>query len=154
MFARFSPDGKYLAFTGQYDGNTEVYLMPAEGGTPKRLTYTATLGRDDVSDRMGPNNIVMAWTPDGKNILFRSRMRSFNDFIGQLFTVSIDGGIPEQLPLPRGGFGSYSPDGAKLAYNPVFREFPPLKRYPRGMPAQVVTYHSQPTQLHHPPPHP
>src|SRR3954465_14872050 len=73
MFGRFSPDGKQLAFTGQYDGNTEVYLMPAEGGTPKRLTYTATLNRDDVSDRMGPNNIVMGWTPDGKNIIFRSR---------------------------------------------------------------------------------
>ena len=48
MFARFSPDGKQLAFTGQYDGNTEVYVMPAEGGTPKRLTFTATLGRDEV----------------------------------------------------------------------------------------------------------
>ncbi len=60
MFARFSPDGEHIAFTGQYDGNTEVYLMPAEGGVPERLTYTATLGRDDLSDRMGPNNIVMA----------------------------------------------------------------------------------------------
>jgi tricorn protease len=58
MFARFSPDGKEIAFTGQYDGNTEVYLMSAEGGVPRRLTVTATLGRDDVSDRMGPNNIV------------------------------------------------------------------------------------------------
>ncbi len=81
--------------------------MPAEGGVPKRLTYTATLGRDEVSDRMGPNNIVMGWTPDGKNILFRSRMRSFNDFIGQLYTVPVDGGLPEQLPLPRGGFARY-----------------------------------------------
>src|SRR3954454_742080 len=61
MFARFSPDGEQIAFTGQYDGNTEVYLMPADGGVPKRLTYTATLGRDDVSDRMGPNNVVMGW---------------------------------------------------------------------------------------------
>ncbi len=61
MFPRFSPDGKSVAFTGQYDGNTEVYLMPAEGGIPKRLTYTATLERDDVSDRMGPNNLVMRW---------------------------------------------------------------------------------------------
>ena len=74
MFARFSPDGKSLAFTGQYDGNTEVYVMPAEGGVPKRLTYTATLGRDDVSDRMGPNNIVMGWKNDDSTILFRSRM--------------------------------------------------------------------------------
>ena len=61
MFARFSPDGKQIAFTAQYDGNTEVYLMPSEGGIPKRLTYTATLDRDEVSDRMGPNNIVMGW---------------------------------------------------------------------------------------------
>src|SRR5437868_6143549 len=64
MFARFSPDGKHLAFTGQYDGNTEVYVMPAEGGVPRRLTWTATLGRDDVADRMGPNNIVMGWKHD------------------------------------------------------------------------------------------
>src|SRR5262245_28992717 len=59
MFPRLSPDGKTIAFTGQYDGNTEVYVIPVEGGTPKRLTFTATLGRDDVSDRMGPNNIVI-----------------------------------------------------------------------------------------------
>src|SRR5437016_4570531 len=71
MFARFSPDGKQLAFTGQYDGNTEVYLMPAEGGVPKRLTHTATLGRDDVADRMGPNNVVMGWKHNGKSIVFR-----------------------------------------------------------------------------------
>jgi tricorn protease len=140
MFARFSPDGKQLAFTGQYDGNTEVYLMPAEGGTPKRLTFTATLGRDDVSDRMGPNNIVIGWTPDGKNVLFRSRKDSFNDFIGQLFTVSVDGSLPEQLPLPRGGFGSYSPDGSKLVYNRIFREFRTWKRYRGGLTDEIWTY--------------
>lgn len=77
MFARFSPDGKTLAFTGQYDGNTEIFTMPAQGGTPTRLTYTATLGRDDVADRMGPNNIVFGWKNDGSQIAFRSRMRSF-----------------------------------------------------------------------------
>ena len=59
MFAKFSTDGKTIAFTGQYDGNTEVFTIPAEGGVPNRITYTATLGRDDISDRMGPNNIVM-----------------------------------------------------------------------------------------------
>ncbi len=140
MFARFSPDGKQIAFTGQYDGNTEVYVMPAEGGTPRRLTYTATLKRDDVSDRMGPNNIVMGWTPDGKHVVFRSRMHSFNDFIGQLYTVSVDGGLPEPLPLPRGGFCSYSPDGKKLAYNRVFREFRTWKRYRGGMADDVWIY--------------
>src|SRR5262245_40224337 len=140
MFPRFSPDGSQVAFTGQYDGNTEVFVVPASGGEPKRLTFTATLGRDEVSDRMGPNNIVMGWTPDGKNVLFRSRMHSFNDFIGQLFTVPKDGGIAEQLPLPRGGFASYSPDGRKLAYNRVFREFRTSKRYRGGMADDVWTY--------------
>src|SRR5580700_2738539 len=140
MFARFSPDGKWLAFTGQYDGNTEVYVMPAEGGTPKRLTFTATLGRDDVSDRMGPNNIVIGWKHDSKTIVFRSRMRSFNDFLGQLFTVTLDGGLPEELPLPRGGACSYSPDDKKLAFNRVFREFRTWKRYRGGMADDVWVY--------------
>jgi tricorn protease len=139
MFGRFSPNGKTIAFTGQYDGNTEVYVMPAEGGVPKRLTYTATLGRDDVSDRMGPNNIIMGWR-DNNTILFRSRMIEPNSFKGQLFTVSLDGDVPQQLPLPRGGFSSYSPDGKKLAYNRVFREFRTWKRY-RGGQADEVWIH-------------
>jgi tricorn protease len=140
MFPRFSPDGKWIAFTGQYDGNTEVYLIPSQGGVPRRLTYTATLARDDVADRMGPNNIVIGWKNSGKEILFRSRMTSFNDFIGQLYTVSIDGGLPEQLPLPRGGFGSYSPDDSKLAYNRIFREFRTWKRYRGGMADEIWIY--------------
>jgi tricorn protease len=132
MFARFSPDGKWLAFTGQYDGNTEVYLMPADGGAPKRLTFTATLARDEVSDRMGPNNIVMGWK-NNSEIIFRSRMRDPNDFIGQLFTVNVKGGLPVQIPVPRGGFASFSPDGKKMAYNRIFREFRTWKRYRGGM---------------------
>lgn len=133
MFARFAPDGKTLAFTGQYDGNTEVFTMPAAGGIPTRITFTATLGRDDVSDRMGPNNIVMGWHPNGKQVVFRSRMIEFNDFKGQLFLAPLNGDVPEQLPLARGGFCSYSPDGKKLAYNRVFREFRTWKRYRGGM---------------------
>ncbi|MCX6122098.1 MAG: PDZ domain-containing protein [Ignavibacteriales bacterium] len=139
MFAHYSPDGKQIAFTGQYDGNTEVYLMPAEGGVPKRLTFTATLDRDDVSDRMGPNNIVMGWKDDN-HVVFRSRRIEFNDFKGQLYLASVNGGIPEQLPLPRGGFCSYSPDGKKLAYNRVFREFRTWKRYRGGQADDVWIY--------------
>ena len=89
-FPRFSPDGTQIAFTSQYDGNTEVYVMPAEGGVPKRLTTSATLARDDISDRMGPNNLVMAWENTKPLVVFRSRMKSFNDFIGSLFTVGLD----------------------------------------------------------------
>ena len=133
MFSHFSPDGTAIAFTAQYDGNTEIYTMPAQGGVPVRLTISATLGRDDISDRMGPNNIVMGWTPDGKNIIYRSRKQTFNDFIGQLFTVPVSGGMSKELPLPAGGFCSYSPDSKQLAYNQVFREFRTWKYYKGGM---------------------
>ena len=140
MFPRFSDDGKWIAFTGQYDGNTEVYLMPAEGGVPKRLTFSATLDRDDVSDRMGPNNIVMGWTHTKPTIVFRSRMHSYNPFVGSLFLVSSQSELPKQLPLPRGGFCSFSPDDKKLAYNRVFREFRTWKRYRGGMADDVWIY--------------
>jgi len=139
-FARFSPDGTSIAFTGEYDGNREVYLIPAEGGVPKRLTYTPSLGRDDISDRMGPNNLVMGWTHDGKHIVFRSRMAEWNDFNGQLYLAGKDGGTPERLPLPRGGFCSYSPDDKKLAYNRIFREFRTWKRYRGGMADDIWIY--------------
>ena len=139
MFARFSPDGKQIAFTGQYDGNTEVFVIPSEGGTPKRLTFTATLNRDDISDRMGPNNIVMTWK-DNENIVFRSRKQTFNDFKGQLFLANVKGGLPVELPLPCGGFCSYSPDRSKLAYNRVFREFRTWKYYKGGMADEIWIY--------------
>jgi tricorn protease len=132
-FPHFSGDGTQLAFTSQYDGNTEVYVMPAEGGTPKRLTITATLGRDDISDRMGPNNIVMTWENTKPLVVFRSRMKSFDSFIGSLFTVGSDAELPQQLPLPRGGFVSFSPDDSKIAFNRVFREFRTWKHYRGGM---------------------
>lgn len=140
MFPRFSPDGKQLAFTGQYDGNTEVYLMDAMGGVPKRLTYSATLGRDNISDRMGPNNLVMGWKHDNKHIVFRSRMIEHNDFNGQLFLTNIDGDLQTQIPLPRGGFCSFSPDDTKLAYNRIFREFRTWKRYRGGMADDIWIY--------------
>jgi len=139
-FARFSPDGKFIAFTGEYDGNREVYVIPAQGGIPRRLTYTPSLSRDDISDRMGPNNIVMDWTHDSKRIVFRSRMREWDDFIGQLYLASVDGGAPEMLPLPRGGFCSFSPDDKKLAYNRIFREFRTWKRYRGGMSDDIWIY--------------
>lgn len=139
MFAKYSPDGKTVAFTAQYDGNTEVYIMPSEGGIPKRLTITATLSRDDISDRMGPNNIVMGWK-DNQNIIYRSRKQTFNDFKGQLFLANINGGLSEELPLPVGGFCSYSPDLSKLAYNRVFREFRTWKYYKGGMADDIWIY--------------
>jgi len=139
-FSHFSPDGKQLAFTSQYDGNTEVYVMPGDGGEPKRLTTTATLGRDDVSDRMGPNNIVMGWQNTQPQVVFRSRRTSFNSFIGDLETVGLDAELPKQLPVPRGGFVSFSPDDSKMAFNRIFREFRTWKHYRGGMVDDVWIY--------------
>ncbi len=138
MFARYSPDGKTIAFTGEYDGNREVYSIPATGGEPLRITYTATNPRDDLGDRMGPNNIVMTWSPDGKQIVFRNRTE--DGFAGQLWTISPGGGMPAQIPLPEGGWCSYSPDGKKMAYNRVMREFRTWKYYRGGMADDVWIY--------------
>ena len=141
MFARFSPDGNTIAFTGQYDGNTEVFIMPKEGGQPKRITFTSTNSRDDVADRMGPNNIAMTWTPDGKGVVYRNRIG--DGFIGKLWIAPIDGGMSTELPLPEGGFCSYSPDGKRLAYNRVFREFRTWKYYKGGMADDIWIYDTE-----------
>ncbi len=100
---------------------------------PEELTHTATLTRDDIGDRMGPNNIVMTWTPDGKNIVYRSRRYSRSDFLGQLFMVPVEGGMSKEIPLTKSGFCSFSADGKKLAFNWVFREFRTWKYYEGGM---------------------
>ncbi len=138
MFSRFSPDGNTIAFTAQYDGNTEVFVMPKQGGEPKRITFTSTNSRDDIGDRMGPNNIAMTWTPDGKGVVYRNRIN--DSFTGKLWIAPIDGGMPTELPLPEGGFCSYSPDGKKLAYNRVFREFRTWKYYKGGMADDIWIY--------------
>ena len=101
----FSPDGSMIAFTGEYDGNEDVYVIPATGGLPKRLTTHP--GRDQV----------VGWTRDGKRILFRSQRNSWSRF-SRLFTVSAEGGLPEEVPLPMAEDGSYSPDSSHLAYVP------------------------------------
>lgn len=133
LFARFSHDGQHIAFTGQYDGNTEVYVMPAQGGEPKRITYTATLGRDDLADRMGPNNVVFGWTRDNKHVIYRSRARTFNDFKGQVYLAPIDGDLSQELPFSVASWMSFNEDGSKIAMNRVFREFRTWKYYTGGM---------------------
>ncbi len=140
VFPRISPDGKTVAFTGQYDGNTEVYSIPITGGEPKRLTYTALVGRDLVGERMGPNNIVMCWSPDGKEIVFRNKQWCFSGLRGQLQKVSAEGGTPVDIPTSEGGFCSFSPDGKQLAMNRMFREFRTWKYY-RGGQADDIWIH-------------
>ena len=99
LFPKFSPDGKWIAFTAQYDGNFNVYVMPSEGGQPRQLTYLPDVGH--IPERMGPNNEVINWFPDSKRILFLSRRSTFNTWFGQLYSVSIDGGLPYNFRCPK-----------------------------------------------------
>src|SRR5271170_7894272 len=116
----FSPDGQWIAFTGEYDGKLNVYLISANGGTPRRVTYHA-----------GPD-IVTGWSPDGKNILFASPRDSFPNGTLALFTVPAAGGFPTKVPLPIGWEGSYSPDGKFLAYRPTPSPFGNWSHYRGG----------------------
>jgi tricorn protease len=138
LFPKFSPDGKWLAFTGQYDGNYNVYIMPSEGGEPRQLTFHP--GGGHLNERMGIHNEIITWTPDSKRIVFLSRRDTFNDWFGRLYSVSIDGGLPEALPLDKGGLTSFSPDGNKIAYNRIFRNFRTWKRYTGGMAQDIWIY--------------
>lgn len=138
LFPKFSPDGSLIAFTGQYDGNTDVYLILAEGGEAKRLTYRP--GFENMSDRFGYDDMVLDWHPDGKRILFRSARESYNSWFQNLFLIGKEGGFPQSLPLPEAGLTSFSPDGSKIAYNRTFRNFRTWKRYKGGLAQDVWIY--------------
>jgi tricorn protease len=138
LFPKFSPDGRSLAFTGQYDGNFNVYVMPAEGGDPKQLTFHP--GGGALSERMGIHNEVLAWFPDSKRIVYLSRRDTYNDWFGRPFVVNVDGGMSERLPIDKGGVMSFSPDGTRMAYNRIFRNFRTWKRYTGGMAQDIWIY--------------
>src|SRR5437867_6068504 len=129
LVPKFSPDGKWIAFTGEYDGNPDVYVISAEGGEPKRLTFHPS------------NDIVLGWTPDGKNILFRSdRFSAPPSRYTRLFLVSPQGGTAKPLPVPRGDLTSFSPDGAKIAYLETAQESRTWKRYRGGWSLRIAIY--------------
>ncbi|MDX1388604.1 MAG: peptidase S41, partial [Acidobacteriota bacterium] len=131
LFAKYSPDGKWIAFTGQYDGDEQVYVIPSTGGVPKQLTYYPARG--PLAPRWGYDNQVYGWTPDGKAVVFRS-LRDANGGSTEtaLYTVDAGGGLPVKLPMPTSGAGDFSPDGKKLVYSPLFRDFRTWKRYEGG----------------------
>ena len=115
-----SPDGRMVAFTGEYDGNVDVFIVPAMGGVPKRLTYHPAVDG------------AAGWTPDGKSVLFRSDRNSYSRF-RRLYTIEAEGGVfPREAPLPMAEEGSFSPDASRLAYVPLARAFASWKRYRGG----------------------
>lgn len=106
-FPHFSPDGTKIAFSAQYDGNTDVYVVNADGGEPKRLTFHPS------------EDIVQGWTPDGKQILFRSGRAGVPTMINHFYTIGLDGGNETKLPIPQASFGEISKDGNYVAYTPI-----------------------------------
>jgi len=138
VFAKFSPDGRWIAFTGQYDGDEQVYVIPVTGGIPRQLTFYPARG--PLAPRWGYDNQVYGWTPDGKSVVFRSGREYFDLGDTRLYAVSISGGMPEPLPMPKSGAGDISPDGSKVVYSPLFRDFRTWKRYQGGWAQQLYIF--------------
>ena len=125
MFPKFSPDGKTIAFSGNYDGNIDAYTIPVNGGIPFRLTSHG------FPDR------VVDWTPDGKRILFASGRESGRNRFNQFYTIAATGGPAEKLPFAYAEFGSYSPDGKQMAVAFISQAFRNWKRYRGGWKAGI-----------------
>ncbi len=138
LFPKISPDGKWIAFSGEYSGSRQVFVMPSSGGTPKQLTFYNSVGV--MPPRGGYDDVVLDWTSDSKNILIRANRTPFGDRNGKYFMVNIDGGLEKPLPIVNGGFAVLSPDDKKICFTPVDREFRTWKRYKGGRATDLWVY--------------
>jgi tricorn protease len=136
LFAKFSPDGRWIAFTGQVDGDEQVYVVPSQGGEAQQLTYYPARG--PLPDRWGYDHQVYGWTPDSTAVLFRSLQQAWTLTGGRLYTVPMPavarqrGALPVPLAMPIAGAGEFAPDGQRIVYAPLFRDFRTWKRYEGG----------------------
>lgn len=137
IFPKVSPDGRWIAFSGEYSGTRQVYVIPSWGGEPKQLTFYNDAG--PMPPRGGFDDWVLGWTRDGK-ILVRMNRVPWNNRMGRYYLVDPKGGLETPLELPEGGSASFSPDGTKLAYCPVDREFRTWKRTLGGRAQDVYVY--------------
>jgi tricorn protease len=138
-FPKFSPDGKTIAFTGEYSGTKQVFVMPADGSAaPRQLTFYNDVGT--IPPRGGVDNRVLGWSPDGKYVVFNPHRQPWNDRIPRHYIVPAAGGMETPLPMPEGSAGMYSPDATKYVYTPISREFATWKRYRGGQAQDVWIY--------------
>ncbi len=128
LYPHFSPDGRSIAYTANYDGNADIYIIASTGGMPVRVTAHGGIER------------VIGWYPDGKRILFTSSMNSGRQRFNQFYSVSVDGGLPQTLPLPYAEIGSLSPDGKRVAYTYQTQAFRTWKRYRGGWAPDIHIY--------------
>jgi tricorn protease len=138
LFPKFSPDGRWVAFSGQYNGTRQVFVIPSEGGEPRQLTFYNEVAA--LPPRGGYDNRVLGWTPDGKNVLFRANRVAQSDRLGRPYLVPFEGGSEQPLPITEAGGVSYSPDGARVAFTPISNEFRGWKRYRGGQSPDVWIY--------------
>jgi tricorn protease len=138
LFPKISPDGQWIAFSGEYSGNRQIYVIPSNGGVPRQLTWYNPVGV--MPPRGGWDDVVLDWTPDSKQILIRANRTSFGERQGKYFLVSLEGGLERPLAIVNGGFGVLSPDGSRLVFTPVDREFRNWKRYKGGRASDLWIY--------------
>ena len=138
LFPKFSPDGKQIAFTGQYGGNRQVFVIGVDGGAPRQLTFHNDIG--EMPPRGGYDNQVLGWTPDGKNVLFNTHRTPWSERIARPYLVAAGGGMEVPLPIPEGSSGTLSPDGTKMVYSPIMNEYRGWKRYHGGRASDLWTY--------------
>lgn len=138
LFPKISPDGKWIAFSGEYSGTRQIFVIPSNGGMPRQLTWYNSVGV--MPPRGGWDNVVLDWTPDSKQILIRANRTSFGERQGKYFLVNLDGGLEKPLPIVNGGFGALSPDGSNIVFTPVDREFRNWKRYKGGRATDLWIY--------------
>lgn len=125
---KFSPDGSLIAFSGNYDGNVDIYVIPAMGGLPQRVTHH------------GMNDRIQDWYPDGEHLLYTSSMNSGKQRFSQFYQLDKDGGLPKKLPMAYGEFGSLNADATKIAFTDKSRIFRNWKRYRGGMAADIFIF--------------
>lgn len=138
LFPKISPDGKWIAYSAEYSGSRQIYIIPAEGGVPQQLTYYNSVGL--MPPRGGFDNITLDWTSDSKNIMIRANRTEFGERNGKYFLVNIEGGLEKPLQIVNGGFATLSPDDKKVCFTPVDREFRSWKRYKGGRATELWMY--------------
>ncbi|MEO1574418.1 MAG: DPP IV N-terminal domain-containing protein, partial [Pseudomonadota bacterium] len=138
LYPKFSPDGSRVAYSAEYNGTRQVYVIPTDGGTPQQLTWYNDVGA--MPPRGGTDYRVLDWTPDGQNVLVRANRLPFGPRMGRYYLVPADGGDETPLAIPEGGGGMLSPDGTQMVYTPIDREFRTWKRYRGGRAQDVWTY--------------
>lgn len=138
IYPKISPDGKWIAFSGEYSGSRQIFVMPSTGGTPQQLTYYNDVGM--MPPRGGFDHYPLDWTPDSRYILFRANRTPYGQRMGKYFMIDREGGLEKPLPIPEAGGGTFSPDGNKIVYTPISREFRTWKRYKGGRAQDVWIY--------------